>query len=940
MSNMALTGKQDRREKLTKSFINTLIGEFFIALIGSAVLGYSLAGGDLNHVTLQSVMDTFADPFFDPSKFFASFMIGLIAFVGMAYMSWSNYERMKNTRLNEEHGSSSMMKASDMPGFNQNFFYDPKIVGKIEGWAGTKKEKKMTIYNKEQLKKTCKGTSHKKPVFDACFANSQIMGQDVYLSMNCKFINRNLNTLTVGGSGQGKSYSELIPNAMNANSNYIFTDPSGEVLQKVGTYLRKQGYTIKVFNVDEFEKSQKYNPLAYVSTEKDYNTLVDALNKNIKPGKKGGGGNEFFDDAKDSLMCALFALLKELYPVVPITDQMRKDMSESELKELEQRNLDNSHKQTLKNVMRLLLMAEQESKQTDEGEVVTSTLDELFNKLVQHDPRSYAAAQWKSFKVGGPKVCNEVIISAAAVFGRFFNTDDLEWLTCEDELHLEELASEKKCALFLVTPQDTTTYNFMVSMIYSQLFGIVMKEGKNYRDSHGLDNPALPRHLSFWLDEFANVGKIPNFLELLSVVRKYNISINIIIQGMAQLKGLYKENEWEVILANLDTMIYLGGMEPSTVKWLSEKMGKETIKQISSNKNAKSAGESYSNLGRSLMTTDEIEQMSRAFELVFISGCKPIQTKKYDLSKHPNAQKCGEINPKFNFNINDPKIKKYLKLCDEIDYELLDGAALTTDALNSFNFDNLTVKAGHTKGVVIPDDIEIADQETLLNMANEYGLEVTDAMKASPRALKQNVALARVKHLAEQLNKNAENNTSEESTTESNAEATQAEEPEIIDGAMMSEETRQNRKVLAIKAEENFDKPLEECIDTSTVIKHIKGDPGNYEISGDTINDNVAIDLFSAYSENFDSTTQADNVDTISSDETEDDPDKFNNDDESSEDNSDYVDEIPDEDDEEIPYEGDLEMPLEDIEPPDLLEDAPDFSENAESSDDDDFDSF
>ena len=718
---MELTGKKDQNEYRKKSFIHTIILEGLLSLALVFLLGYFFNGGsgDLN---ISSFIEIYKKPDFDWEKMFISSILGLVTFAGLGYYSWMNYERLKNTMLGKEHGTSSLMRASDMPGFNQNFFYDPKIVGRVEGWAGDeKKEKKHTKFNGEQLKKVCKQNPSDKKVFDECFKHSQIMGQDVYLSMNCKFINRNLNSLTIGGSGQGKSYSELFPNALSANCNYIFTDPSGEILRKVGKFLKSQGYTLKVFNVDEFAKSMKYNPFVYIETEKDYNTVVDALNKNIKGGEKqSGGSNQFFDDAQYSLTCALIALLKELYPVRKITDEDRRTLSKEEINEIRRKNRENLDKQTLKNVMQLLLMAEQEVKRDEDGreEGTTSKLDELFDKLLEHDSRSYAAAMWKSFKIGGPKVCNEVIISACAVFSRFFQADDLEWLTSTDELKLYDLASEKKCALFLVTPQDTTTYNFLVAMVYTQIFGIVMKAGKNYCDLRGTDNPALPIHLSFWLDEFANIGKIPNFLELLAVVRKYNISINIIIQGMAQLKGLYPKDQWEVILANLDTMIYLGGMEPTTVKWLSEKMGKNTIKQISSNRNAKSAGESYSNIGRAVMTPDEIEQMPRAYEFVFISGCKPIMTRKYDLSKHPNYKYSGECDTKNNYNIFELVPPEKAK----IDYDRLDDALVTIERIENFDFTTLEVKEGHKKGYVMPSkfkDMSIEDiAENLVRFIN------------------------------------------------------------------------------------------------------------------------------------------------------------------------------------------------------------------------------
>ena len=591
-------------------------------------------------------------------------LLGAACFVMGVFGAVFSYRRQSRIRPDGEHGTSSIMTEKELPEFQRHFFYDPVIVRRhVKGLR--------TEYDDMELKTVCrKGYGQwarmrkDKRLFRACFLNSQIMGQGVYLSMNCKFINRNLNTLTIGGSGQGKSYSELLPNALNANCNYVFTDPSGEILQKVGRFLRGKRYKIRVFNVENFSNSQRYNPLAYVNTEKDYNTLVDALNKNIKPDKKSGGPNEFFDDAKDSLICALVALLKELYP-------------------------DEPERQTLSNVMELLRLATQVPGK--EGEV-TSALDAMFSDLRQVNPRSYAARMWENFRVGGPKVCNEVIISAAAVFGRFFDTDELAYLSSADELHLEELAGEEKCALFLVIPQSTATYNFMVSMIYSQLFDIVMRKGKEWRDRHRLSDPQIPRHLSFWLDEFANCGHIPNFLQLLSVVRKYNISINIIIQGMAQLKGMYPKDEWESILANLDTMIYLGGMEPSTVKWLSEKLGKETIRQISSSSGRGGGSTSFSNTGRALMTADEIEKMSRAHELIFISGCKPIRTRKYNLKEHPNFKRCGEADPANNFDAG-----RYFHI-DRIDYAALERARIGREELENYDFGRIRVKEGVKRG--------------------------------------------------------------------------------------------------------------------------------------------------------------------------------------------------------------------------------------------------
>lgn len=683
---IVLSGKADRREIHYKRFINSVIMRTIGCFTASILLGLFLGGANME--SLATLIESIKSDSVNFDKMAGCLLIGLFAsLVAIAY-AYENYLKMKNSRVDEEYGSSKLMTAKDMPNFNLQFFWNPNIVKKYEPHV-------KTHFDNDNLKVVCKNTPKKKITYNECFLNSQIMGQNVYLSMNTKFINRNLNTITIGGSGQGKSFSELFPNALSANSNYIFTDPSGEIYQKIGRFLESQGYELKVFNVDEFNLSMAYNPLMYIQSESDYNIVVDALVENIDTGKKNSGGNDFFDKAAKSLDCALIALLRELYPTE------RENITEERIREIRDEEDDNGNypnkektddeiidiaiernkgMQTLSNVMNLLRFAKQE---VDEQGQAFSTLDEMFKRLEEYNPNSYAAKMWKNFQVGGPKVCNEVIISSAAVFGRYFDNTDIKWLTRKDELNLRDLASEKKCALFLVIPQATASYNFLCSMIYSQLFDITTKSGKQYRDKVGGGDPRLPRHLSFWLDEFANIGKIPHFNELLSVVRKYNVSINIIVQGLAQLKGLYPQNEWEIVMANLDTMIYLGGMEPSTVKWLSEKMGKETIKTHSYNINSKSAGESYQNLGRNLLTPDEIEQMSRSGELVFISGCKPIQTRKYNLKEHPNYKYSGEADEANNLNMNE-------RFSDnKVDAKILDFFTLTDIDVEDFNFDTL-----------------------------------------------------------------------------------------------------------------------------------------------------------------------------------------------------------------------------------------------------------
>lgn len=601
----------------------------------------------------------------------------IIAFALFTYL-YKRYVISLNSRKDEEYGSSKFMTERDMPIFRKNFFFNPETVKQCTDYTALAKK---TVFNKEQLKKTLKNTrplekcikttplkpfesdkdrlKYENNPYYQCFFDSQILAQDIYLSMNCKFLNRNLNTLTIGGSGQGKSYSELIPNALNANANYVFCDPSGEILQKTGKFLESQGYEIRVFNVKNFRYSMRYNPFVYLETEADYNILVDAINRNIKGDKpKGNSSNEFFEDAKDSLMVALIALMKEIYP-------------------------NNPERWTFANVMELLRMSEQ--KVSEDGQTTTSDLDELFKKLGAANRRSYAVKMWNNFRVAGPKVCNEVLVSASAVYGKYFDTDEMANLTMCDELDLWDLASDKKYALYIAIPQNTGTYNFMAAMVYSQIFQIVDKAGEENRKRNNLSDPKLPRHVSLWLDEFANSGRIPDFLLMLAVVRKYGISINIIIQTLNQLKSMYKDS-WETIIGNCDSMVYLGGQAPGDIKLIMEKLGKETIKSHNYNE-GKNSSEGYQNMGRELLTNSEIEQMSRSNELVFITGNKPFMAKKYDLKKHPNYKFSGEYSPENNMDVE--------RFYNDLDIDLLEDNTIRPEDLLDMEFEKKTY--GHKR---------------------------------------------------------------------------------------------------------------------------------------------------------------------------------------------------------------------------------------------------
>ena len=354
---MALSGKTDRRTRDKSGFIKTTFFVGFVSIVAAFVGTFLFGGGDFKLFSDMNIIGMarfiISDPAFDRAKgmygLYAAFFFFLILF---CYI-YLDYEKKKNSRVGEEYGSSKLLTAKELPGFKRLFFYDPAIVKRH-------KRHVRTVFDKEEIKTVCKRIPRGKKIERDCFMNSQILGQDVYMSMNSKFSNRNLNTITIGGSGSGKSYSELFPNALMGTCNYVFTDPSGEILSKIGHFLEDiKLYKIKVFNIDDFQKSMKYNPILYARSEKDINILVDAMNRNIKPEVKSGKGDDFFDDAKDILMVSLVALVKELYPV------------EGKMSEKTRRR--NRKRQTLKNIMRLLTMAKLEAEADIDGDGLTAT---------------------------------------------------------------------------------------------------------------------------------------------------------------------------------------------------------------------------------------------------------------------------------------------------------------------------------------------------------------------------------------------------------------------------------------------------------------------------------------------------------------------------------------------------------------------------------------
>lgn len=445
---------------------------------------------------------------------------------------------------------------------------------------------------------------------------NMIFSEKVVMSMDTRKTLRNNNVLIIGGSGSGKTRFNVKPNLLQGNCSYVITDPSGEILSTIGPFLKKEGYKIKIFNLVQMDKSHSYNPFQYIRDEQGVLTMITTLIKNTTP--KGSNSNDpFWEKAETALLQAIcFYLYYEC--------------------NMEDRNFSN--------VMKLLRCAEVKEDQED----YESTLDIMFQELEKKDKEHIAVRQYAVFKQAAGKTAKSILVSASVRL-TIFNMRAIERLTGTDTINLNTIGDEKT-ALFCITPIVDTTYNFLVAMMYTQLF-----ESLYFHAETECPGKRLPIHVRFMLDEFANIGTIPEFEQKLSTMRKYEISCTIIIQNMAQLKTMYKDS-WESITGNCDTIIFLGGKEQATLKYISEELGKETIVTQTDTRSFGKGGGSSRNkniIGRELMTPTEIGQMSTMSEIIMIRGEKPFFDNKYDYPKHPNYKYTGDYDDSQLFNLDE-----------------------------------------------------------------------------------------------------------------------------------------------------------------------------------------------------------------------------------------------------------------------------------------------
>ena len=434
---------------------------------------------------------------------------------------------------------------------------------------------------------------------DKTYSENKILSQNVRIGLDGKKHRRNLNTLVIGGSGAGKTRFYAKPNILQCNTSFVCLDPKGELLRDTGNLLEKEGYVIRVIDLIDMSKSHGYNPFAYIQDDKDVLKLITNLIRNTTP--KGAQSNDpFWEKSETALLEALC-----LYLINEAPDE----------------------EQNFSMVMEMIVAAE--PKEDDEDYI--SPLDQLFIELENDKPESLALKQYKIYKQAAGKTAKSILISVGVRLAAF-NLESIASLTHYDELELEKMG-ERKTALFAVIPDNDSTFNFLIGMLYTQLFQML------YYSADIIHHGELPIPVHFMMDEFANVALPDELDKLLATMRSRRIFVSIIIQNLAQIKALYKD-AWESIVGNCDELYYLGGNEQSTHKFMSEYLGKETL---DTNTYGKSSGRNgnystnYQQAGRELLTADEVRLLDNDYALLFIRGELPILDKKYNILKHPNV---------------------------------------------------------------------------------------------------------------------------------------------------------------------------------------------------------------------------------------------------------------------------------------------------------------
>ena len=433
---------------------------------------------------------------------------------------------------------------------------------------------------------------------------------------------RNKNVLVVGGSGSGKTRFWLKPNLLQCHSSYVVTDPKGTIVLECGNAMLKNGYKVRILNTINFKKSMHYNPFAYVHSEKDILKLVTTLMTNTKG--EGSGGDPFWEKSERLLLTALIAYL---HYEAPVEEQNFATLLE------------------MLNTMQVL----------EDDEEYQNPVDLLFEELAKKKPNSFAGRQYKLYKLAAGKTAKSILISCGARLAPF-DIQELRDLTMYDELQLDTLG-DKKTALFLIMSDTDSTFNFLISMVYTQLFNLLCDKAD---DVYG---GKLPIHVRCLIDECANIGQIPNLEKLVATIRSREISACLVLQARSQLKAIYKDNA-DTIVGNMDSQIFLGGSEPTTLKDLSEMLGKETIDAFNTSDtrgNSPSYGTTFQKMGHELLSRDELAVLDGGKCILQLRGVRPFLSDKYDLTQHPNYKLTSDYDSKNTFDI-----EKYLNRKEKI----------------------------------------------------------------------------------------------------------------------------------------------------------------------------------------------------------------------------------------------------------------------------------
>ena len=464
------------------------------------------------------------------------------------------------------------------------------------------------------------------PFEDPVFANNVILTRTERLMMSNRPPDpknaRNKNVLVVGGSGSGKTRFWLKPNLLQCHSSYVVTDPKGSIVVECGNALLKNGYKLKILNTINFKKSMHYNPFAYVHSEKDILKLVTTLMTNTKG--EGSGGDPFWEKSERLLLTALIAYL---HYEAPVEEQNFATLLE------------------MLNTMQVL----------EDDEEYQNPVDLLFEELAKKKPNSFAGRQYKLYKLAAGKTAKSILISCGARLAPF-DIQELRDLTMYDELELDKLG-DRKTALFLIMSDTDSTFNFLISMIYTQLFNLLCDKAD---DVYG---GKLPIHVRCLIDECANIGQIPQLEKLVATIRSREISACLVLQTRSQLKAIYKDNA-DTIVGNMDSQIFLGGSEPTTLKDLSEMLGKETIDAFNTSDtrgNSPSYGTTFQKMGHELLSRDELAVLDGGKCILQLRGVRPFLSDKYDLTQHPNYELTSDYDPKNTFDI-----EKYLNRKEKI----------------------------------------------------------------------------------------------------------------------------------------------------------------------------------------------------------------------------------------------------------------------------------